>query len=366
MKLSEFDFKLPKKLIAQQPNKKRDQCKLLVLNKKTGAITHSTFADISNFLTPGDLLVLNNTKVFPARLLGKRISDNRKFECLLINKIQKPKDWIPRLRQGYDGQADHKTRSIFGDDNNVWSGLINPGAKININDKIIFTKGSHKVTGKILEKTENFKVKIKISGNIDKVGHIPLPPYIKRPDTKNDKLFYQTVYAKEQGSIAAPTAGLHFTPKLLKKLQQKGVQIAEITLHVGYGTFKPVRSENIQNHVVDPENYHIDGKALKTINKAIFEHRRVIAVGTTTVRCLESAGTTGKLSSNSKIAKIYIHPGHKFKITNGLITNFHLPKSSLLILVSAFAGKNKILNAYKKAVKKNYQFYSYGDAMLIV
>lgn len=353
MKLSEFDFELPLKLIAQTPLHDRDEAKLLVLDKVAGNITHSKFSALGDFLRPDDFLVLNNTKVFPARLLGQRKNDKKTFECLLINKIQAS----PSPTSPFQGEAKGA----------VWSGLINPGSKINIGDKIIFKKGTNILEGKILKKDTSFQVQIELeNNNIESVGHIPLPPYIKRPDNEEDKLYYQTIYAKTSGSVAAPTAGLHFTKKLLSELKSKGIETSEITLHVGYGTFKPVGCENIENHTVDPETYIITPKASESINSAILERRRIIAVGTTTVRCLESAYQSGQIQIGENQASIFIYPGFKFNVISGMITNFHLPKSSLLMLVSALAGKDKILNAYNHAIKEKYRFYSYGDAMLIL
>jgi S-adenosylmethionine:tRNA ribosyltransferase-isomerase len=359
MKLAEFDFELPLELIAQAPLHDRGGARLLVLDKAEGNIIHSKFSDLGDFLRPDDLLVLNNTKVFTARLLGQRENDRKNFECLLINKIlnlslqrSSSKNWIP---------------DQVRDDAGVWNALINPASKINVDDVIAFQKDNNTLKGKILKKVDSFQVQIELENdNIESVGHIPLPPYIKRPDNEEDKLYYQTIYAKTAGSVAAPTAGLHFTAKLLSELQNKGVEIAEITLHVGYGTFKPVRCENIENHTVDRETYIISPKAAKSINNAILKRRRIIAVGTTTVRCLESACQSGQIQPGENQANIFIYPGFKFTVISGMITNFHLPKSSLLMLVSALAGRDKILDAYSQAVKEKYRFYSYGDAMLIL
>jgi S-adenosylmethionine:tRNA ribosyltransferase-isomerase len=353
MKLSEFDFELPLELIAQTPLQKRDEAKLLILDKTTGKVTHSTFSALGDFLRAGDLLVLNNTKVFPARLVGQRQSDEKKFECLLINKI--PTQPSPT--------SDVKKNS----EQNIWSGLINPASKINVHDIIVFKKDNNTLKGQVIKKEGPFQIQIELeNNNIEAVGHIPLPPYIKRPDNEEDKLYYQTIYAKNSGSVAAPTAGLHFTQKLLSELKNKGIEIAEITLHVGYGTFKPVRDENIENHTVDAETYFIPAETAKTLNQAILHNQRIIAVGTTTVRCLESACIDQKISPGQGQAKLFIYPSYNFQIINGMITNFHLPKSSLLMLVSALAGKDNILKTYNQAVKEKYRFYSYGDAMLII
>lgn len=343
MKVSEFNFELPEELIAQEALEDRTASKLLVMDRDTGEITDSVVKDLGSFLRPGDLLVVNNSRVLPARLLGQL--NDIKVECFLLKRI----------------------------DDRTWEGLVKPGKKINSGDVIVCARDNKELRVKVLEKLPDGKVMLSLIGDnpedlLQKVGHMPLPPYIKRPDSLTDKERYQTVYSKNLGSVAAPTAGLHFTPELIVNLKSQGIDFTEITLHVGYGTFKPVRVENVEDHVIDPEAYEISPESAEKINQALSEGKRVIAVGTTTTRVLEYSAhnNNGKVKADAGFANLFIYPGYEFQVISGLMTNFHLPESSLLMLVCALGGQENILKAYGHAVSNKYRFYSYGDAMLIV
>ena len=341
MKVTEFDYKLPEELIAQTPIKKRDESRLMVLNRKEQTIEHKIFKDIIEYLKPGDVLVRNNTKVIPARLYGRK-ETGAKVEFLLLNNIE-------------------------GD---IWESIVRPGNKLHVGTKVIFGDGI--LEAKILEVMPGGtrKVEFKYDGIfneiLDKIGLMPLPPYIHESLKEKDR--YQTVYAKYDGSAAAPTAGLHFTPELLGKIQEKGVEIANVTLHVGIGTFRPVKEDTVEAHKMHSEHFYIKQEDVDKINKAKQEGRRVIAVGTTSCRVLESIAdeNTGMVKPIEDDTEIFIYPGYKFKCIDGLITNFHLPQSTLLMLVSALAGKDFIMKAYKEAVKEKYRFFSFGDAMFIM
>ena len=341
MKVIEFDYELPEELIAQTPIKKRDESRLMVLNRKEQTIEHKIFKDIIDYLKPGDVLVRNNTKVIPARLYGKK-ETGAKVEFLLLNNIE-------------------------GD---IWESIVRPGNKLHVGTKVIFGDGI--LEAEILEVMPGGtrKVEFKYDGIfneiLDKIGLMPLPPYIHERLKEKDR--YQTVYAKYDGSAAAPTAGLHFTPELLEKIQEKGVEIANVTLHVGIGTFRPVKEDTVEAHKMHSEHFYIKQEDVEKINKAKQEGRRVIAVGTTSCRVLESIAdeNTGMVKTIEDDTEIFIYPGYKFKCIDGLITNFHLPQSTLLMLVSALAGKEYIMKAYKEAVKEKYRFFSFGDAMLIM
>ena len=341
MKVIEFDYELPEELIAQTPIKKRDESRLMVLNRKEQTIEHKIFKDIIDYLKPGDVLVRNNTKVIPARLYGKK-ETGAKVEFLLLNNIE-------------------------GD---IWESIVRPGNKLHVGTKVIFGDGI--LEAEILEVMPGGtrKVEFKYDGIfneiLDKIGLMPLPPYIHERLKEKDR--YQTVYAKYDGSAAAPTAGLHFTPELLEKIQEKGVEIANVTLHVGIGTFRPVKEDTVEAHKMHSEHFYIKQEDVDKINKAKQEGRRVIAVGTTSCRVLESIAdeNTGMVKTIEDDTEIFIYPGYKFKCIDGLITNFHLPQSTLLMLVSALAGKEYIMKAYKEAVKEKYRFFSFGDAMLIM
>ena len=339
MKVSDFNYNLPKELIAQVPIQKRDESRLMVLNRENQTIEHKTFKDIIDYLQPGDCLVRNNTKVIPARIYGKK-ETGANVEFLLLNNIE-------------------------GD---IWECIVRPGNKLHIGTKVIFGEGLLKAD--ILDTMEGGTRKVKFSYNgifneiLDQIGLMPLPPYIH--EELKDKDRYQTVYAKYRGSAAAPTAGLHFTEELLSKIEQKGIQIANVTLHVGIGTFRPVKEETVEKHRMHSEHYYIKKEDVDKINTAKENGKRVIAVGTTSCRVLETiADENGHVKEAEGDTQIFIYPGYKFKILDGLITNFHLPQSTLLMLVSALAGKDYVLKAYNEAVKEKYRFFSFGDAMFI-
>ncbi|ENK1243055.1 tRNA preQ1(34) S-adenosylmethionine ribosyltransferase-isomerase QueA [Clostridium botulinum] len=340
MKVKDFDFYLPEELIAQHPMEKRDEARLLVLNKETGEIEHKIFKNILDYLKPNDCLVLNDTRVLPARLIGAKEETGGKMEFLLLKRKEK----------------------------DVWETLVKPGKRAQIGTKFIFGNGELKAEVIGMGEEGSRIVKFYYEGIfeeiLDQLGQMPLPPYIK--EKLDDKEMYQTVYSKEQGSAAAPTAGLHFTEELLEKIKEKGVKLAFLTLHVGLGTFRPVKVEDIQDHVMHSEYYKMDPKTAEIINTTKENGGRVIAVGTTSCRTLETIGDEeGKVREQSGWTDIFIYPGYKYKVVDALITNFHLPQSTLLMLVSALAGRDKIMNAYNTAVEKEYRFFSFGDAMFI-
>ncbi len=339
MKVSEFNYELPEELIAQTPIEKRDESRLMVLDRSKQTIEHKTFKDIIDYLEPGDCLVRNNTKVIPARIYGKK-ETGAKVEFLLLKNIE-------------------------GD---IWETIVRPGNKLHVGTKVIFGDGL--LTAEILEIMPGGTRKVQFSYEgifneiLDKIGLMPLPPYIHEELKDNDR--YQTVYAKYNGSAAAPTAGLHFTPELLKKIEEKGVKIANVTLHVGIGTFRPVKEENVENHEMHTEHFYIKQEDVDKINETKKQGKRVIAVGTTSCRVLETiADENGFVKETEADTSIFIYPGYQFKCLDGLITNFHLPQSTLLMLVSALAGKDYIMKAYNEAVKEKYRFFSFGDAMFI-
>jgi S-adenosylmethionine:tRNA ribosyltransferase-isomerase len=344
VRVADFEFELPEGLIAQEAAP-RGQSRLLMMDRESGALTHGTVADLPRVLRPGDVLVVNDTRVFAARLLGHREPSGGAVECLLIARTEEP---------------------------GVWEALMHPGQKLKPGARVRFDS----LMGEVLERRYFGRRTIRlwtetgddVDAVVDAIGHIPLPPYIKRADTLADRERYQTVFASARGSIAAPTAGLHFTRALVDHIEDAGVQRVAITLHVGYGTFKPVRTEVVEEHTVDPESYEIGAEAAAAINRAKDEGRRVIAVGTTTTRALEDAASRGggRLVAGPAQATAFIYPGFRFQVIDGLLTNFHLPASSLLMLVAAFAGRERVLAAYREAVAARYRFYSYGDAMLIV
>ena len=341
MKIDEFDYELPKELIAQHPSEKRDEARLLVLNRKDKSIEHKIFKDVIEYLNPGDCLVINNTKVIPARLYGIKEDTKVPVEFLLLNRIE----------------------------NDIWEVMVKPGRRLKTGAEVVFGDGI--LTAKILEVLENGnrKVEFKYSGIfneiLEQIGLMPLPPYIT--EKLKDKSRYQTVYAKYEGSAAAPTAGLHFTDELLEKIEKKGIVIAKVTLHVGIGTFRPVKVENIEEHQMHSEHYYIKEEDAEKINNARKNGKRIIACGTTSCRVLETvADEKGMVRQTEGDTSIFIYPGYKYKCVDCLITNFHLPKSTLVMLVSALAGKEFIMDAYKIAVEEKYKFFSFGDAMLIV
>ena len=339
MKVTDFNYELPEELIAQTPIEKRDESRLMVLNRKNETIENKIFKDIIDYLNPGDCLVINNTKVIPARLYGKK-ETGANVEFVLLKRIE-------------------------GD---IWEVMVRPGRKLLKGAKVTFGDGLLKA--EILEVMDNGDRKVKFTYDgifheiLDKIGLMPLPPYIKESLKEKDR--YQTVYAKYEGSAAAPTAGLHFTKELLEKIKAKGVEIANVTLHVGIGTFRPVKVENVEDHDMHSEHFYIKEEDAEKINKAKREGHRVIAVGTTSTRVLESvADENGMVKPIESDTQIFIYPGYKYKCIDALITNFHLPQSTLLMLVSAFANREYILKAYKEAVDKKYKFFSFGDAMFI-
>ena len=340
MKLEEFDYNLPEELIAQVPIAKRDESRLMVLHRDSKRIEHKTFKDIIDYLKPGDCLVRNNTKVIPARLYGKK-ETGANVEFVLLNQIE-------------------------GD---IWESIVRPGNKLKPGTKVEFGDGLLKATILDIMDGGTRKVEFEYEGIfiliLDKIGLMPLPPYIHESLKEKDR--YQTVYAKHNGSAAAPTAGLHFTPELLKRIEEKGVKIANVTLHVGIGTFRPVKEENIEEHKMHTEHFYIKQEDVEKINETKKAGGRVIAVGTTSCRVLETIALeeTGLVEATEGDTGIYIYPGYKFKCIDGLITNFHLPKSTLLMLVSALAGREFVLDAYNEAVKEKYRFFSFGDAMFI-
>lgn len=347
MLVSDFDFELPDELIAREAAP-RGQSRLLIVPRGAGTLGHATMADFPGCLSAGDVLVMNNTKVFAARLLGHRDPSGGAVECLLIRRVE-------------------------GD---RWEALMHPGQKLKPGARVRFEGDAGVLTGEVLERHFFGRRTIRLASGgplgvdalVDALGHMPLPPYIRRADTPSDRERYQTVFASARGSVAAPTAGLHFTREILDAIDARGVERQEITLHVGYGTFKPVRVTEVESHVVEPEHYEISAAAAAAITRALDEGRRVIAVGTTTTRALEHAAIVGdgRIRPGGGEATAFIYPGFDFKVVDGLLTNFHLPKSSLLMLVAAFAGRERVLGAYREAVARRYRFYSYGDAMLVL
>jgi len=369
MLVSDFDYELPEWLIAQEPAEQRDQSRLLIVDRANGKLIDSVFAKLPDNLKSGDLLVLNNTRVFPARLIGRRLRKTARGETVLGGRVEV--FLVSRIEPL------------------VWETLVKPGRALLPGARVEFARG--KLAAEVIEWREGGRrvVRFEAAGDfeeiIDRIGRTPLPPYIKRDEEDRlDAERYQTVFARERGAVAAPTAGLHFTPELLSRLRSGGVETAAITLHVGYGTFQPVRVERVEDHRVEPEAYSISEEAAASINRALSEGRRVIAVGTTTTRaleaaCLSSAGLESEITSDTRSSDtchlspvtgattdLFIYPGFEFKVLGGLVTNFHLPRSSLLMLVSAFADRELILAAYRHAIENEYRFYSYGDAMLIL
>ena len=340
MRKEDFYFDLPEELIAQDPLEDRSSSRLLVLDKETGKVEHHVFREIIDYLQEGYCLVINDTKVIPARLIGSKIGTDAKIEVLLLKRKE----------------------------NDVWETLVKPGKKAKVGTRISFGDGL--LVGEVVDIVEegnrliHFEYEGIFEEILDQLGQMPLPPYITHQ--LEDKNRYQTVYAKHSGSAAAPTAGLHFTPELLKEIEEKGVQIARVTLHVGLGTFRPVKVDNILEHHMHSEFYQIDEEAAEKINRAKESGHRVICVGTTSCRTIESAADkNGKLHATNGWTEIFIYPGYEFKVLDCLITNFHLPESTLVMLVSALAGREQVLSAYEEAVKEKYRFFSFGDAMFI-
>ena len=345
LRVSDLDYDLPAELIAQHPLSERDASRMLIVDRATGTWCNSTFVSLPDFLRANDVLVLNNTRVFPARLQGERAPSGGAVELLLLREIEP----------------------------SVWSALARPARRLRTGTRITFSEG--KLRAEVIESLADgvrllrFESEKPLNDLVDEIGRTPLPPYIKREgeQSSSDAERYQTVYAKERGAIAAPTAGLHFTPRVLQEIEARGVRLAEITLHVGYGTFEPVRVKVISEHRVAPEWFSIDDEATRVMNRARVAGGRIIAIGTTTARALESSvRAEGQIEARSGFADLTIIPGYRFRAVDALLTNFHLPRSSLLMLVSAFAGRGSIIAAYEYAVRQRYRFYSFGDCMLIL
>jgi S-adenosylmethionine:tRNA ribosyltransferase-isomerase len=359
MLVRDFDFDLPPELIAQEPSRDRTGARLLHLARATGTLTHAHIADLPGFLRPGDLVVVNDTRVFPARLLGRRTPSGGAVECLLVG---------PAGREGQEGPEGLEEETV-----RFWDALVHPGQKLKPGARMIFGEGA--LWGEVVGRGTYGRRLVRlwtedgrpVDAAIDAIGHVPLPPYIKRPDDSPDRERYQTVFADHRGSVAAPTAGLHFTRELVERLHASGVETCTITLHVGYGTFQPVRVEEVEAHRLHPERYAISAATAGAIARARADRRRIIAVGTTTTRTLEAVAKAhdGVIVAGSGETDLFIYPGFAFQVISGLLTNFHVPKSSLLMLVSAFAGIDAVRQAYRVAVEQRYRFYSYGDAMLI-
>jgi S-adenosylmethionine:tRNA ribosyltransferase-isomerase len=349
MDVRDFDFDLPAGLIAQEPAADRGSSRLLHLDRASGAVAHTRFSALPDLLAPGDLVVVNDTRVFPARLLGRRVPSGGAVECLLLRRC----------------------------DEEHWEALVHPGQKLKPGAQLVFgAAGSPSLSAEILERQFHGRRLIRlwtdsassVDAIIDEIGHVPLPPYIKRADRDADRERYQTIFAARRGSIAAPTAGLHFTESVRVALRARGVHLAAITLHVGYGTFQPVRTDRVEEHRIEAEWYDVDAAAAQAVNAALDEGRRIVAVGTTTTRALEAvaAASGGRLVAGAGQTGLFIYPGFRFQVISGLVTNFHVPQSSLLMLVAAFAGRDRVLAAYAEAVAQGYRFYSYGDAMVIL
>jgi S-adenosylmethionine:tRNA ribosyltransferase-isomerase len=355
MDVETFDFELPGDLIAQHPAAERTGARLLHLPRDPrDPLVHGTVRDLVDLLRPGDLLVANDTRVFPARLLGHRVPSGGAVECLLVGR-------------------DSAHESVPTDQ--YWDALVHPGQKLKPGARVRFAAGEMTLECEILDRLFHGRRRIRIwtedgravDDVVDAIGHIPLPPYIKRDDQPDDRERYQTVFASYRGSVAAPTAGLHLSGDLLAALAARQIEVVTVTLHVGYGTFQPVRVLRVEDHRVEAERYAVTPSAADAINRALEERRRVIAVGTTTTRVLEFvAREHGRVIAGQGSADLFIHPGYPFRVISGLLTNFHLPRSSLLMLVAAFGGVERVMSAYREAVSRGYRFYSYGDAMLIV
>ncbi|OJU77741.1 MAG: tRNA preQ1(34) S-adenosylmethionine ribosyltransferase-isomerase QueA [Bacteroidetes bacterium 47-18] len=349
MKLSQFKFDLPPNLISQNPSKNRDESRLMVVHRNTGEIEHLQFKDILKFFDEGDVMVVNNTKVFPARLYGRKEKTGAKIEVFLLRELNKQ--------------------------NRLWDVIVDPARKIRVGNKLYFGD-NEELVAEVIDNTTSRGRTIRFLHDgteeefkaiLDTLGETPLPKYIKRKPSEEDRERYQTVYAKYEGAVAAPTAGMHFSRELIKRLEIQGTNFAEITLHTGLGTFRPIEVEDLSKHKMDAEYFRVEEEACEIVNKGIAERRRVCAVGTTTLRAMESTVTArGLLKPAEGWTNLFIHPPYDFSIVNSLITNFHLPKTSLLIMVCAFAGYDLAMKAYEEAIKEKYGFFSYGDAMLII
>ena len=361
MLVSEFDYHLTPELIAQEPLTSREMSRMLRLSRANGRFEDLRFRDFPDLLRPGDLIVFNNTRVFPARIYGHR--GGARAQRLSANN--------PAARDFLKGRVEVLITKQVSEEPNEWECLVRPGRKIGFGERLFFGENDELVAevterGSFGERRIRFGPVVDFFALLDQIGHIPLPPYIARKDEPCDRERYQTVYARERGSVAAPTAGLHFTPEILVRLQERGIETAEITLHVGLGTFQPVREEEVEKNKLHGERYSISEDAAGKINRALGDGRRIVAVGTTTVRTLEfSAQHFGKVRAGSGEADSFIYPGFQFRVVAAMLTNFHLPKSTLLMLVCAFAGKERALAAYRHAVEQRYRFYSYGDCMFV-
>ena len=351
-KLSQFDFELPKELISQYPSKERDESRLMVVNRATGKIEHKVFKDLIDYFDEGDSFIFNNTKVFPARMYGRKEKTGAKIEVFLLRELNK--------------------------EARLWDVLVDPARKIRVGNKLYFKdeEDNEVLVAEVVDNTtsrgrtirfffdgtdEEFRDQLKVLGNT------PLPKYINRPAEDIDTERYQTIYAKETGAVAAPTAGLHFSKELMKRLEIKGIDFAEVTLHVGLGTFRSIDVEDLSKHKMDAEYYRITEPAANTVNNSIEAHKKVCAIGTTSMRSIESAvSANGLLKASEGWTNLFIYPPYEFSIANCMVTNFHLPKSSLVIMIAAFGGLDLIMEAYQEAIKEKYRFYSYGDAMLII
>jgi S-adenosylmethionine:tRNA ribosyltransferase-isomerase len=354
LRVDDFDFDLPPELIAQQPPEERGQSRMLAMDRATGALRDARFADLPSLLKPGDLLVLNDSRVIPARLYARRT--------------------LRREREEPTGRIEVMLTEPAGD--NAWRALVRPGRKVAIGERLVFpaADGAIALEAEVLERGQfgerllRFEPVDDFFGVLERIGHMPLPPYIRRDDASADRERYQTVFSHDPGSVAAPTAGLHFTAQMLESLEAMGVEVVRVTLHVGLGTFAPLRVERVDEVRLHRERYSIHAAAADAVNRAMREGRRVLAVGTTAVRTLESAAQAvdgDEIQPHSGVTEIFISPGYKFRVVNALLTNFHLPQSSLLMLVSAFAGRENVLAAYKHAVEQRYRFFSYGDCMFL-
>ena len=362
----DFDFDLPAELIAQEPAADRAAARLLCLDRRRGRVQHRVVRDLPGLLGDGDVLVVNNTRVFPARLLGRREPSGGAVECLLIGRLEEG------VGRGFPAEpAENPSRPLF----ELWEALMHTGQRLGPGARVVFD-GAPALHGEVVDRRFHGRRAIRlwtsdgspVDTAVDAIGHVPLPPYIRRADRTDDRERYQTVFATERGSVAAPTAGLHLSTAVISELTSRGVGIVQITLHVGYGTFQPVRVERVEDHRLEPERFEIGELAAADINRALDEGRRVIAVGTTTTRTLETVarGHGGRIVAGAGTTDLFIYPGFAFRVVGGLLTNFHLPRSSLLMLVAAFAGRDRVIEAYAAAVREGYRFYSYGDAMLII
>jgi S-adenosylmethionine:tRNA ribosyltransferase-isomerase len=363
MLVSEFQFLLPEERIAQAPPADRAASRLLHLHRDSGEWEDRGFRDFPGLLRPDDLLVLNNTRVFPARLYGRRSGA----------RAQAVSAGNPAAREFLRGRVEVLLTRQISREPNDWECLVRPGRKIGVGERLFFGPADE-LQAEVLsrggfgERTLRFAAGEDFFETVERLGHVPLPPYIGRDDRPEDRERYQTVYARERGSVAAPTAGLHFTPEILGQLRQRGIETAEITLHVGLGTFQPVRVERVEEHTLHREAFHISAEAAAAVNRAREAGRRVVAVGTTSVRTLEYAASLsahGRIVAGAGEADIFIYPGYRFRVVGALLTNFHLPQSTLLMLVCAFGGKDRVLAAYRHAVEQEYRFYSYGDCMFL-